>query len=223
MSTAQRQSSIEISSNGPPTATPAEIKEPTATPTAVAQATTTPTPAPATSTPEPPTVTPTPEPVWQADGVIGEDEYAHQAAGAGVTFYWTNDADHLYGALFAPTQGWVAVGFDPQTRMQGANFVFAYVQGGQTSIQDMFGTRPQGPGSHPPDEQLGGQNNILEYGGQEADGSTIVEFKIPLDSGDEYDKPLLPGSSYTVILAYGSSDDFDSYHVDRGYAEIGLD
>jgi hypothetical protein len=155
--------------------------------------------------------------------VIGEDEYAHQTEAAGVTFYWTHDAEFLYGALSAPTEGWVAVAFDPETRMQGANYVFGYVQNGRTLIEDMYGVQPAGPGSHPPDEDLGGSNDILEYGGLEEAGVTVIEFKIPLDSGDAYDKPLQPGSNYTILLAWGAGDDLQLYHGGRDYGEMELD
>jgi hypothetical protein len=155
--------------------------------------------------------------------VIAAGEYLHQTQAAGVTFHWTNDAQHLYAALAAETGGWVAVGLDPDGKMQGANYLFGYVQGGETSIQDMFGTRPAGPGSHPPDEQLGGSNDVLEYGGREEGGMTVIEFKIPLDSGDRYDKPLIPGTTYDIILAMGSSDDLESYHAARDYSQMTVD
>jgi hypothetical protein len=184
------------------------------------------TPLPPTATPEPPTPTPETaeaEAAWTADGAIGADEYAHQAEGGGVTLYWSNDAEHLYAALSAPTTGWVAVGFDPQVAMLGANYVFGYVQDGQLYVEDMYGTLRSGQGSHPPDVDLGGRNDILESAGREEAGSTVIEFKIPLDSGDENDKPLLPGMSYRALLAYGSSDDFQSFHAERGSTEITLD
>ena len=213
----------------PPTETPVPAETPvpptatTAPPTATSTTDSAETAPTATPTPEPPTATPVPEPAWQPDGVIGEGEYAHQVEAAGVTFYWSNDAEYLYGALSAQTSGWVSVGFDPESRMQGANYILGYVQGGQTVIEDMYGTRPSGPGSHPADVELGGRNDILEYGGREEGGVTAIEFKIPLDSGDEYDKPLRPGMSYGIILAMGPSDDLQSYHSARGYAEITLD
>jgi hypothetical protein len=181
------------------------------------------TPVPPTETPVPPTPTaaaptPTPEPAggdiaWIADGAIGADEYAHQAESGVVTFYWSNDTEHLYAAVSAQTTGWVAVGFDPQVAMLGANYVFGYVQDGQLYIDDMYGMLRAGQGSHPPDVDLGGSNDIIESAGREEAGVTVIEFRIPLDSGDEYDKPLSPGSSYTALLAVGGSDEFQSYHT----------
>jgi hypothetical protein len=161
-------------------------------------------------------------PAWQADGAISPGEYAQQTEMAGLTFYWTSDGEYLYGAMSAMTNGWIAVGFDPEQRMKGANYIFGYVQDGETFIEDMFGTEPAGPGSHPPDTTLGGSNHILEYGGQEAGGRTVIEFKIPRDSGDAYDKPLTSGT-HNLIVAVGPSDDFSTIHDSRGATTIDID
>ncbi|MBN1936579.1 MAG: hypothetical protein JW934_18095 [Anaerolineae bacterium] len=208
----------------PPTATPEAAQ--VATPTSGQTAKETKAPPTPTATPEPPTSTPQPaveEPAWTPDGAIGEGEYAHLVESSGVTVYWTTDAEFLYGALSAKTAGWVSVGFDPENKMQGANYVFGYVKDGQTFIDDMFGAKPFGPGSHPADIDLGGSNDILEFGGSETDGVTLIEFKIPLDSGDANDKPLLSGQSYPIIVAFGNRDDFSSTHAGRGYAAIDID
>lgn len=207
-----------------------------ATPTPTAQPTPTPTvePTPQPTTAQNPVAEPTstpqaaPEPAhtegsasaWTPDGVIGEGEYAGFVEAGGVQFRWSTDAEFLYGALSAQTTGWVSVGFDPQNKMQGADYVFGYVKDGQLYIEDMFGIRPIGSGSHPPDTELGGRNDIVASGGVERDGVTVIEFKIPLDSGDSNDKPLRAGQSYKIILAWGSRDDFTSIHGGYGSATI---
>jgi len=157
--------------------------------------------------------------MWSADGVVMEDEYADQVDIAGVTFAWTTDAEFLYGAMWAKTEGWVSVGFDPTNRMQAANYIFGFVQDGEVSIADMFGTKSAGPESHPPDTTLGGTDDIVVYGGSEQDGVTLIEFKIPLDSGDANDTPLTPGT-HVLITAYGPTDDFGTIHTNRGGGEI---
>jgi hypothetical protein len=153
--------------------------------------------------------------VWEPDGVVGADEYSGNVATAGVTFHWRTDGEFLYGALSAATGGWVAVGLNPDQRMQGANYVYGWVKDGQAEVLDMFGTRPSGPNSHPLDTELGGQDDILAFGGVEANGTTTIEFKISLDSGDANDKPLAVGENHTILLAFGSGDDLN-YHTQRG-------
>jgi hypothetical protein len=138
-----------------------------------------------------------------------------------VTFRWRTDDTYLYGALSAYTLGWVGIGIEPENQMQGADFIFGYVHGGKAYVADMYGDQPSG--SHPPDTDLGGTDDIIDYGGRESDGLTVIEFMIPLDSEDEYDRALVSGQRYDVILAWGDQDSFDSYHVTRAWGEIILD
>lgn len=209
-----------------PTSTP-QMAEPSPTPVPPTDTpASTPEPEMATDTPEPPAPTPTHAMsmddngmTWQPDGMVTDGEYTDQVEIAGVTFAWTTDNAFLYGAMWAKTKGWVAVGFDPTNRMQGANYIFGYVQDGEVSIADMFGVKPAGPGSHPPDTTLGGTDDIVMSGGSEKDGVTLIEFKIPLDSGDANDTVLSPGK-HMIIAAYGPTDDFGTIHTNRGGGEI---
>lgn len=81
----------------------------------------------------------------------------------------------------------MAIGIDPVVAVRGANFIFGYVSGGETFASDQFGT---GMFSHSPDTGNGGTDDIIEYAGTEG---TVFEFSIPLDSGDNMDKPLVLG------------------------------
>lgn len=197
-------------------AEPAEPTEPMATEGA------TPTEEPA-ATEEPATEAPTESAAeWEADGVIAEGEYAHEATIGEVRLWWRNDAEYLYLAMEASTTGWISVGLDPENRMQGANFIFGAVTDGEAQIWDAYGTAPTG-NTHPADEDLGGTDDIVAYAGVEEDGVTRFEVQIPLDSGDEYDKPLEAGGTHAVIVAVGSSDSFAAPHVSRAAGSITLD
>jgi len=209
-----------------PTQALPEERQPTARPTATSQGEQPTALLTATSQEEQPTTPPTeparPSSAWQADGVVVDGEYAHEAIIGEVRLWWRNDAEFLYLAMEAPTTGWIAVGLDPTNRMEGANFIFGAVADGEVQIWDAYGTAPVGA-NHPPDEDLGGTNDIVTYTGVEEDGVTRFEVRIPLDSGDEYDKPLQPGSTYPVIAAVGTSDSFDARHSSRAQGEITLD
>lgn len=113
--------------------------------------------------------------------------------------------------LTAPTTGWVSVGFDPTSMMEDANLLIGYVEGGTAHIRDDYGT---GQFSHASDVSLGGTDDAEIISGSESSGETVLEFRIPLDSGDQYDKVLMQGTTYTLIFAYGQdgADDFTSYH-----------
>lgn len=153
------------------------------------------------------------------DGTIAAGEYPQAASDprSGVTLAWRNGLVVLFGALRSPGTGWVSAGFDPVNRMAGANFILAAVTPNGLVIEDQFGT---GAISHRRDAR----DDVLRAAGATAGGETVVEFVIPLDSGDPEDKPLLPGRTYTVLLAYHrSSTSFTAIHSARGSVQMTLE
>lgn len=140
---------------------------------------------------------------------------------AGVDVQWRVEDDVLTVQMAAATTGWVAVGFDPQRRMEGANFIIGYVSDGDVHVSDDYGV---GPISHEPDVDIGGTDNILQAEGEERDGVTVIRFSIPLDSGDSTDRPLRAGSTYSVLVAAGpnGADDPAVKHRQRGSFQMEL-
>lgn len=139
---------------------------------------------------------------------------------SGFLLRWeTQSGGNLAVELTGPTTGWVAVGFDPSVMMLDANIIIGYVSGGNAFIRDDFGWQTT---SHRADTLLGGTDDVTIDGGSESGGQTQIRFTIPLDSGDEYDKPLVPGNTYPVILARGpdGADDFSTAHTFITTAEI---
>jgi len=162
-----------------------------------------------------------PSVMWAADGIVDVGEYAHTTTIVDVDVHWTNDQSVLRVGLESPGTGYVAIGFDPEDRMEGANFIIGYVQEGEVFIRDDIGT---GPTSHAPDTERAGRDNVLSAGGAEWADHTVIEFVIPLDSGDEQDKALEPGSTVEILIAYHDlQDGFSTRHSRRGSGEIELD
>ena len=153
------------------------------------------------------------------DGMIGDEEYRHTLndPATGIAVHWQNNAMTLHVGLVSPGTGWVAIGFDPGLRMKDANIIIGAVKDGGLLVQDHFGTAPT---SHREDST----SQIVQATGIEADGKTVIEFVIPLQSNDPSDKPLQPGQTVSVILAYhASSDSFSSRHSKRTTTQITLD
>ena len=120
---------------------------------------------------------------------------------SGFLLRWsTQPGDLLSVELTAPTTGWVAVGFDPDSIMLNSNIIIGYVVTPDTFIRDDWGWQPT---SHRSDILMGGTDDVTIDGGSEAGGSTTIQFTIPLDSGDQYDVVLTPGNTYPIILARG--------------------
>lgn len=130
-------------------------------------------------------------------------------------FDWKTTSTEIEVVLAAPTTGWLAIGFEPSRVMRDANIVIGYVAGDDVAIEDHFGNRLT---AHRPDVDLGGSSDVTILGGGEADGRTEITFSIPLDSGDDYDAVLTPGSDHTIIFSYGAdgADVTNEKHVQRG-------
>jgi hypothetical protein len=155
------------------------------------------------------------------DGTIKVGEYTSKIADlAGVEVSWAADKDTLRIGLVSPGTGYVAVGLDPQSMMDKANILLGAVVNGAIVARDDVGT---GLFSHAADTSVGGRDNILAAAGREVEGKTIMEFAIPLSSGDSADRPLMLGQTYRIIVAYhATSDDFSERHSRRASGEIAL-
>lgn len=138
----------------------------------------------------------------------------------GFTLRWATVAgDNLAVELNAPTTGWVALGFDPTQAMMNGNIIIGFVESKGVVARDDWGT---GLTAHASDISLGGSSDLTVDGGLESLGSTEIQFTIPLNSGDAYDKPLVIGTTYNIILAMGANgaDNLDSPHVVATTASI---
>jgi len=152
------------------------------------------------------------------DGTIEDGEYASETidAATAMSVFWQHDGILLYVGLEAPGTGWLSIGFGPERRMQGANILIAAIADGTLTIEDHYGHTQT---SHRTDEV----DHVIQAAGSEADGRSIVEFAIPLDSGDGEDAALAPGDEVAIILAYhGSNDSLIARHTKRSTSSIVL-
>jgi hypothetical protein len=141
--------------------------------------------------------------------VAADEEGFKQIEEKGIRFMWAIDGDLLQIQVVVPTTGWIGVGFEPVRKMQGANFIIGYVKDGKAVIEDHYGVKKK---KHKKDTDLEGIDNVQDAEGSEKEGVTKLGFKIPLDSGDEFDNKLEEGKTVTLLLAYGKDDDTSSKH-----------
>mgnify|MGYP003969789551 FL=1 len=146
--------------------------------------------------------------------------YDHKITVKKMTFEWKVVNNNLDIKLSASTKGWVAIGFNPISRMKDANIILAYVKKGKVKAADHFGVSDT---KHSKDSKLGGEKDITGLSGVEENGITTVSFTIPLDSGDSKDKPVLVDSDTTIIPAYGAGrDSFSAKHAYRTTLTVNL-
>lgn len=158
---------------------------------------------------------------WKPDGVISQNEYKNSKELGRFSVHWTNDDTYLYMAIKGQTSGWVSIGFEPTDAMRDADMVFGWISNNAPTVLDVYSTGAYGP--HPPDQELGGRNDLIETGGSESAGTTYIEFKRKLNTGDKYDKVFTKGQNIYFIWGIGSSDSLNSPHSSRGSGNIVLD
>ena len=149
------------------------------------------------------------------DGVISSGEYSYSQSvdeGNFILHWQTTDENSIFFALEVKTTGWVSIGIDPTVRMLDADMYFGWVSSnGSVGMVDAFSTGDYGP--HPPDTDLGGTDDILDYNGSEIDQTTIIEFKRGIISPDsDYDNSIPLVGEITIIWAYGVTDNYLDQH-----------
>jgi len=156
--------------------------------------------------------------LFQSHTVFSND-FKHTLEDSNVTFNWSLEENAIHIQLSAKTTGWVAVGFNPEKMMLHSNIIMGYVKKDAVKITDHFGT---GDRAHKADSKIGGTNHVSDKMGTEKDGVTEISFRIPLDSGDSYDKAVNSGKNI-ILLAHGAGrDSFKSVHDYRAVYEVDL-
>jgi hypothetical protein len=137
----------------------------------------------------------------------------------GFTLIYKVDGADLHCKLTGFTTGWIALGIAPTMMMKDANFIIGYVIEDEGYIRDDYGNEPT---DHIPDLKSGGSEDVKLISYSETKSTTSLEFSLPLDSDDIYDRTLSKGNTYKVIFATGPEDDFDSYHLKKASGTIKL-
>ncbi|THB78354.1 MAG: DOMON domain-containing protein [Desulfobulbaceae bacterium] len=148
------------------------------------------------------------------------ETYQHQVEVKDMTFAWKIEGDTLHGKMSAKTKGWVAVGFNPSSKMKDANFILGYVKNGKAKVVDHFGDRSVG---HSEDTKKGGTEDVTLVSGSEEKKITTIEFTIPMNSGDKLDGVLSADGDTVLLLAYGPDrDSFKTRHKFRDTKTVNL-
>jgi len=154
---------------------------------------------------------------FKADGIISDNEYKNSQTYGDFEINWSNDDEYFYAAIKARTTGFVAVAIQPGSRMKDADIILGFVDGSVVSVFDLFSTGDFGP--HPPDTELGGTDDVVEFGGIDNGTYTIIEFKRLLNTEDKFDNEIVEGKN-KIIWSFSNADGLEIKHSSRGYGEI---
>lgn len=137
----------------------------------------------------------------------------------GMVFEWMTEGASLRCKIRAPTQGWVAIGFNTHSGLTGTNLIMGAVEQEFYRIDDRYIVAP---GNHKSMIQMGVDDQITLKNAKEWQGTTMIEFVIPLQSNDKYHLQLNKGNEYHLLMAFSAEDDFDHHSMMRTSTKIKL-
>lgn len=132
---------------------------------------------------------------------------------------WNERADHWVFEMSAPTEGWLALGFNTKNSIVHTNLIMATVKAGVLESEDLYVV---GFGNPQPVEKLGGKSAIHQLQGEEKAGRTTIRFSIPKTAIDKYHYDLQPGQDLWLICAYSRADEFDHHSTMRQHVQVKL-
>ena len=135
----------------------------------------------------------------------------------GMLVSWEEKGEWLEIEMSAPTQGWLAIGFNEEDGLSGTHLVMAAIRGNEPELSDRY---ILGAGDHRALSDLGVRERLQLISGEENASGSRVSFRIPKHSTNEYHKNLLPGTSFYLLMAYSREDDFKHHSVMRTSVQI---
>jgi len=137
----------------------------------------------------------------------------------GMTVSWQFRGDQIEIEVFAPTQGWVAIGFNESDQLKGTNLIMGNVKANHTKVSDRYIVDF---GDHRSIETLNGINHLSEIKGEESKKGTTLQFNVCRKAKDKYHFDLVKDNSINLLLAYSQADDFDHHSIMRTSIKIKL-
>lgn len=135
----------------------------------------------------------------------------------GMTVFWEINESQLAIKMFAPTDGWIAIGFNTKDGLINTNLIMACVKNGQVLIEDQF---IKSPGSHIKVTDLGGNDQTSRHSGEETAKGTTISFEITQFALDQFHHHLKEGQKYHLLMAFSREDDFQHHSMMRTSVEI---
>lgn len=137
----------------------------------------------------------------------------------GMTVSWYFGDKEIHFEMSAPTNGWVTVGFNESSGTKNAYLLMGHIVKGEANVVEHF---TQSVGNYSPIPDLGGTVLVRNVSGKEKNEKTSLKFSLPIDKATEYQKKIIEGEEYHMILAYSVDDDFQHHSIMRTSVEIQL-
>lgn len=137
----------------------------------------------------------------------------------GMIVKWRHQDDRVYFDLYAPTGGWLAIGFNETPGLKDTYLIMGHVTNRKTTVQEHY---VLAPGDYRTFDQLREPISVMDISGSERNGETRISFSLPESSFYQYTKNLKPGTEFHLLMAYSVADDFKHHSRMRTSIKIKL-
>ncbi len=132
---------------------------------------------------------------------------------------WHFENDRVYFEMSAPTNGWVAIGFNTHTVIKDSYLLMGNLIDNQPNVVEHYTVSP---GNYKPISDLGESSRVKDVSGRQNDHKTTLKFSLPTKALSKYQRDLFKGSYYVMIMAYSREDDFQHHSMMRTSVKINL-
>ncbi|MFH4965714.1 DOMON domain-containing protein [Gaetbulibacter sp. M235] len=126
----------------------------------------------------------------------------------GMTVRWYFENERIFFEMIALTDGWLAIGLNKDKTIENMYLLMGNVINNKPNVVEYYNNTTS-PDNFNSIEDLGTTSQVKNITGTENCNKTCIRFSLPIEPKNKYQKGLLQGSQYTMVLAYGTKDDFE--------------
>ena len=124
----------------------------------------------------------------------------------------------LHARFGAPTDGWIAVGFNNDRRLEGTRFVIGALRNDEFHAEEHVAVGP----THPTVQSLGLETAMKHVLGEVGSSWSTMAFSLPQIFPDTPNPMLSPGTDTYLMLAWSHDRDFEHHSAWRRHISIVL-
>jgi DOMON domain len=137
----------------------------------------------------------------------------------GMIVKWYHQNGRVYFGMSAPTDGWVAIGFNLSGDIAGTYLLMGNVVNNKATVVEHYTVNA---GNYKPITAFGISSQVQHIDGAENKRNTTLNFSLPVKANSKYQKDLFPGLKYVLHIAYSREDDFQHHSIMRTSVNISL-
>lgn len=136
----------------------------------------------------------------------------------GIGFSLAQNTAGLRVCFFAPTDGWLAVGFNNQADLAGTRFLISALENNVLRHAEHIARQP----AHEPIERLGGNTEFFSITMSQTGSGSALIFSVPRNIAPPFPLDLSLGATATLMLAYSTDTDFTHHSTWRRHFPLTL-